>query len=328
MSMRVVHSKALNVHYLKRSLRRRHAIYNPLVYVYSLMWPIFFPIAAGISLTSAAGSQVLRNKMAVAYRVRKKQRISGFLGQIKDFDQSKLREDREQYITSPEVACEVLNWMESYYEDISRKFVVDLGCGTGMLSLGCSYMGAAHVVGMEVDEDAMLIAEDNLKRVGHECGSVDFVLCNVRDLTSASLPMVDTVVMNPPFGVHTPGFDYKKYRLHRSGRQHQHWKLRQKALPEKHDSGEGTDMVFLQKASEILSGNGSIYMFLLKSFRNEKHEKAGDTFLQRQASSLGLTVTSRLPGLILYDLPCTYSHHKKEEVNIYVDVIQFKKASP
>lgn len=262
--------------------------------------------------------------MAVAYQVRReKQRISSFLGQIEDFDQSKLREDREQYITSPEVACEVLNWMESYYGDISRKFVVDLGCGTGMLSLGCSFMGAAHVVGMEVDEGAMIIAEDNLKRLGHKCGSVDFVLCNVTDLTCGSFPMVDTVMMNPPFGVHTPGFDYKKYRPHRSGRQHQHRKLRQKALPEKHDSGKGTDMVFLQKASEILSDNGSIYMFLLESFKTEKHKKAGDSFLQRQASSLGLTIASRLP--ILYDLPCTYSHHKKEEVNIYVDVIQFKK---
>ena len=271
----------------------------------------------------------MRNKMAVAYKVRgEKRRISGFLGQIQDFDQSKLREDREQYITSPEVACEVLNWMESYYEDISRKFVVNLGCGTGMLSLGCSFMGAAHVVGMEVDEEAMLIAEDNLQRVGHECGSVDFVLCNVRDLTSASFPMVDTVVMNPPFGVHTPGFDYKNYRLYRGGREHQHWKQRQKALPERHDSGEGTDMVFLRKASEILADNGSIYMFLLESFKNEKHQRAGDNFLQRKASSLGLTITSRFPSIILYDLPRTYSHHKRAEVNIYVHVIQLKKVLP
>ena len=262
--------------------------------------------------------------MAVAYKSRgDKQRIRGFLDRIEDFDRSKLREDREQYITTPEVACGVLNWIESEHGDISQKLVVDFGCGTGMLSLGCSFMGAAHVVGLEVDEEAMKIAQDNLEKLGDVCGSVDFVICNVTDFIGGAFPVVDTVVMNPPFGVHTPGFDYQKYRKHSSGKRHRHQNSRKKALPEKHSSGEGTDMLFLQKASKILSSSGSIYMFLLQNFKSEKLKKVADTFLQKQASSLGLTITAR--HSMLYNLSCTYSHHRREEVKIHVDIVQFKK---
>ena len=265
-----------------------------------------------------------------AYKSHKKKEIIGFLGQIQDFDRLKLREDLEQYITPPQVACEVLNWIESEYGDISRKFVVDLGSGTGMLSLGCSFMGAAHVVGLEVDEEAMRIAQDNLKELGRRCGSVDFVRCDVLSLRGSAFPLkADTVVMNPPFGVHVPGFDYKEYRKQNRGAKHHHQKPRKSALsapPKNHPSGEGTDMLFLQRASEILSDNGSIYAFLLGNVNPEKqkHRQLAEKYLEKRAHALNLTATF---GQVLYNLPATYHHHRDSERDIQVYVIRFRKVT-
>ena len=254
--------------------------------------------------------------------------IKSFLGQIQGFDRLKLREDLEQYMTPPEIACEVLNWIQSEHRDISGKFVVDLGSGTGMLSLGCSFMGAAHVVGLEVDEEATRIAQDNLKELGHRCGSVDFVLCNVLDLRDGALPVkADTVIMNPPFGVRTPGFDYKQYRKQNSSSKKHHQKPRKNALlapSEQHASGEGTDMKFLLRAAEIVSDSGSIYAFLLGNSKDEKRRKLAERFLEKHATSLGLTITT-FTKKVLYNLSPTYRHHKEKVVDIEVYVIQCKK---
>ena len=243
-----------------------------------------------------------------------------FLGQIQDFDRYKLREDLEQYITPPKIACEVLNWIQSEHEDILGKFVLDLGSGTGMLSLGCSFMGAAHVVGLEVDEEAMIIAQDNLEELGHACGSVDFVLCDVSDLKGTDFPIkVDTIVMNPPFGVHAVDFDYKLYR--KQNRKHHQQKPRKNALklPDRKDrQGPGIDWVFLQKASEMLSDSGSIYAFLLQNVavEHEKHRKAVYKRLKEYTDLLHLKITSRQP--IRYHLSTN---------DIEVHAFQFQKSS-
>ena len=91
------------------------------------------------------------------------------------------------------------------YDDIDGKNIVDLGTGTGMLGLGCALMGAASVLGIDADMDALEIAMSNRENLDME-DTVDFMLCDV-----SSMPMrrlrgdeerrsVDTVVMNPPFG--------------------------------------------------------------------------------------------------------------------------------
>ena len=46
--------------------------------------------------------------------------------------------------------------------DIIGKTVLDLGCGTGRLALGASYLGADNVVGVDVDRLAIKTAVENL----------------------------------------------------------------------------------------------------------------------------------------------------------------------
>ena len=100
----------------------------------------------------------------------------------------------EQYPTSPHIASQMLYLAESTFEDIEGKNVLDLGCGTGILSLGASFLGASSVVGVDIDKDALEVARDNAE----ENADVDFILGNVTNL-GLKQNSFDVVLMNPPF---------------------------------------------------------------------------------------------------------------------------------
>ena len=48
------------------------------------------------------------------------------------------------------------------FDDIQDKSVLDLGCGTCMLSTAAKILGAGYVCGMDVDRDALKIAQRNV----------------------------------------------------------------------------------------------------------------------------------------------------------------------
>lgn len=54
--------------------------------------------------------------------------------------------------------------------------MADLGSGPGMLSIGAAILGSEHVVGFELDVDAIEIARATCEEMEVE---VDFVLCDV-----------------------------------------------------------------------------------------------------------------------------------------------------
>mmetsp|Transcript_8643 Transcript_8643/g.36016 ORF Transcript_8643/g.36016 Transcript_8643/m.36016 type:complete len:222 (+) Transcript_8643:44-709(+) len=105
----------------------------------------------------------------------------------------------EQYATTAELAASILITMDETYDDIEGKVIADFGCGCGILSIGADLLGADHVIGLDVDTDALEIAQENQE---HFESSVDFMLLDV----TKALPRrgtVDIVVMNPPFGTKT-----------------------------------------------------------------------------------------------------------------------------
>ncbi|MHB8351997.1 MAG: METTL5 family protein [Thermoplasmata archaeon] len=106
---------------------------------------------------------------------------------------------REQVVTPPEAAVELLSEALSR-GDLSDRSVADLGSGTGPLALGAALWGAATVLGIETDARAVEIARRNARRVG-----VDFdpTVGEVSEFAT----LVDTVVMNPPFGAQNRGAD-------------------------------------------------------------------------------------------------------------------------
>jgi putative methylase len=102
----------------------------------------------------------------------------------------------EQYTISPSIASSML-FMAAYANNaIVGKAVLDLGCGTGRLSLGAAYLGAKEVVAVDVDRLAIKTAVENSMEVGLT-GKVQWVLSDI----AAVVGRFDTILENPPFGV-------------------------------------------------------------------------------------------------------------------------------
>jgi len=116
------------------------------------------------------------------------QRLAGF---------SRPRAALEQYQTPAPLAARLL-YHALMKGDIGGKRVCDLGCGTGVLAIGASLLGAASVTGIEIDGDAIRVARANAELLEADA---EFIQADVKD---AGLMVragdFDTVVMNPPFG--------------------------------------------------------------------------------------------------------------------------------
>jgi len=144
----------------------------------------------------------------------------------------------EQYVTDGETASELL-WEAYMRGDISGRVVLDLGCGTGVLAIGSAILGADHVICLEVDEEALAEAykwactEGVLDRLSH-------VVLFVPDVWMRA---VDTIVMNPPFGVHRRGADLMFLRTA--------LKLRPRAIYSIHMSDRGTREMVRRTAQDI-----------------------------------------------------------------------------
>lgn len=204
----------------------------------------------------------------------------------------------EQYPTNPELAAGALHLARAR-GDVEDRFVVDLGVGTGMLSIAASLSGAGHVLGVDVDEDALETCREN-------CGAfepaleVELVRADVMTLgrsrvegagtegeVSTSTGGVvggrrrwtcDTVLMNPPFGTRRAG----------------------------------ADVAFLRAAFRIATG--AIYSFHKSSTREHIKRVALTRFGASEAEVL---------AQLKYDLPATYAHHREKSVEIAVDLWRF-----
>src|SRR5687767_12145946 len=67
--------------------------------------------------------------------------------------------DLEQYRTPPDIAAELL--LAAHKEDaIEGKRVLDLGCGTGMFSVGAALLGARLATGVDIDSHAIAMAHE------------------------------------------------------------------------------------------------------------------------------------------------------------------------
>jgi len=128
------------------------------------------------------------------------------------------KEKLEQYSIPSALAAEILNFAKMS-GDIEGKAVGDFGCGSGRLAIGAKMLGAAKVVGVDIDEDSVKIAEENAE--ANEV-DVEFVQQDISEFVGE----FDTIVQNPPFGMRG----------------------------EKH-----SDRLFLQKALECVKIGGRVY---------------------------------------------------------------------
>ena len=141
------------------------------------------------------------------------------LHEVETFEKPKVL--LEQYPTRPHIAACILHAIETSYGGLDNCIVADLGCGTGVLSIGARLLGAKVVIGFDIDPDAIETAKRNLEEFGLNSeedndGYCDLVL---NDVTQTFTPLFDqnsktgkdgnatlysgafdTVIMNPPFG--------------------------------------------------------------------------------------------------------------------------------
>ena len=138
--------------------------------------------------------------MAEDKKMLSKRQLEMKLGKLKTLESPRLK--LEQYPVSPEVAAELLYMAGFEHNDIRGKQVVDLGTGTGRLAIGAALMGARSVVGIDMDERALVLAKQNASTLRV---TVDWATGAVEDMEGK----YDTVVMNPPYGTRSKHYDTK-----------------------------------------------------------------------------------------------------------------------
>ena len=141
------------------------------------------------------------------------------LNEVDTFEKPKVL--LEQYPTRPHIAACILHSIETSYGGLDGRIVADLGCGTGVLSIGARLLGASAVIGFDIDPNAIDTAKRNLEEFGLNYdeegnGYCDLVLNDVTQTFTALFDKecklgndgslnkfsgaFDTVIMNPPFG--------------------------------------------------------------------------------------------------------------------------------
>ena len=131
-----------------------------------------------------------------------KGQIERIVQELKAFENPDI--NKEQYFTAPDVASEVINQL-NLNGDVEDKVIVDLGAGTGFLSMGALISGAKKLYFVDSDENALKILKENIVSVieNYDVAISDYRLIHkdIKEIDITSFPeKVDVVIMNPPFG--------------------------------------------------------------------------------------------------------------------------------
>lgn len=198
----------------------------------------------------------------------------------------------EQYTVSEQLAANMLYIAAYANDDIVGKSVLDLGCGTGRLALGASYLGAKEVVGIDIDRLAVKTAHEN----SHKTGLANGVQLVNGDI-STIVGKFDTVLQNPPFGVQT----------------------------------READRAFLVKALEVSNSIYSLHNHPEVDTRLIKHLKASQGFLQVPASPFLERFVTKYGGTVtavyalLMTIPRMFDFHTKLKHDFVIDLYVIKK---
>ena len=110
----------------------------------------------------------------------------------------------EQYCIDAISAVDIIYFAGFEYDDITNRFIIDLGSGTGRLSIASAYLKPKSVLSIDIDYTALSILKKNI--YGLRMGKNIFPICtDVRHLEFSKKLLNSnvkiTTIMNPPFGV-------------------------------------------------------------------------------------------------------------------------------
>ena len=94
------------------------------------------------------------------------------------------------------------------YDDIADSNIIELGVGCGILTCAASMMGASHIIGIDVDHDALIQAKENIQELGVDADLIQMDVASLLSNDELLIPFqAETVIMNPPFGTKIKGID-------------------------------------------------------------------------------------------------------------------------
>ncbi|MEM2131429.1 MAG: METTL5 family protein [Candidatus Woesearchaeota archaeon] len=125
------------------------------------------------------------------YNINSKKQLAILLSRLKAFEKPSFL--LEQYPTDSEIAAEII-WNASQLGDLDNKVIADLGCGTGILGIGCLFLNAKKVYFVDIDNRQLKNLDNNLKLMALK--NYEIVLSDVKNFNIK----VDVVIQNPPFG--------------------------------------------------------------------------------------------------------------------------------
>ncbi|MFX0072613.1 MAG: METTL5 family protein [Candidatus Hermodarchaeota archaeon] len=110
----------------------------------------------------------------------------------------------EQYNIDAASAVDIIFFAGFEFNDINQKIIVDLGAGTGILSITSAFFEPSIIVSVDIDIDALIVLKRNLKHFKLQntvlpiCADVGHFEISDK-IFSQNLKI--TTIMNPPFGV-------------------------------------------------------------------------------------------------------------------------------
>jgi putative methylase len=112
----------------------------------------------------------------------------------------------EQYSIDASCAVDIIYYAGFENNDIKNAFIIDLGAGTGRLSISSAFFNASYVLSVDIDMNALLILKRNILNL--DLDQIIFPICADIDnfhISKKRIPknMKVTTIMNPPFGVQT-----------------------------------------------------------------------------------------------------------------------------
>ena len=147
----------------------------------------------------------------------KKHELINLIQNLETFQTPKL--DLEQYTTDPVATADLFYHIAFEQRDLEGNLMVDLGCGTGNLSIAGAILGASHIIGVDTDPDALkickrniqsLVLQDRISLLEVDVLADDFVKHLQKKIKKVKAEYEKIVVVsNPPFGVHSRGVDTK-----------------------------------------------------------------------------------------------------------------------
>ncbi len=269
-----------------------------------------------------------------------------------------------RYATSPELASYVIQFAlnkgdigptisdegDNSNNDNSLISVLDLGCGTGMLSIGCAIVGTKLIYCVDCDEEAIDIVKENVKEMELEASCdeeegeedddenkcvFEFILAQVKHESNNIESQNDTQRNRNQSRGKGGGKGRGKGRGGRGGSantsSHHVNPVTVKLDSNNEDDGiplpsncvttvmtnppfgtkhnTGIDVTFLKTAIRLATK--AVYSF---------HKSSTSSYLIRTINSWGYE--AEVVAQMKFDIPKMYKFHKKDEVDVEVDLIR------